>query len=86
MHENHTEQARQQLGELAAMSHQTEAMERKILARAEKLLAGVERGIDKARAEAMAGDDAAKDRYTEMVMERGRLQQVIAQARSVLVD
>ena len=80
----HIKNTRRQLGELAAMSAQTEAMERQILERAEKHLAKIEGEIDKARADAMAGDDAAKDRYTEMVMERGRLQRVIEQARAVL--
>jgi hypothetical protein len=32
----------------------------------------------------MAGDDAARQRYTDLVAERGRLNQVIAQAREVL--
>ena len=80
----HIETTRRQLGELGAMQAQTEAMERQILARAEKHLAKVESGLDKARAEAMAGDDAARQHYTDMVAERGRLQQVIAQARAVL--
>jgi hypothetical protein len=80
----HMEAARSQLGSLAAMAHQTEAMERKILARAQSLLADVERGIEKGRVEAVTGDDAAKERYAEMVMERGRLQQVVAQARAAL--
>lgn len=73
-----------QLGELAAMQSQAEAMERKILARAQELLGKVDGQIDAARSEAMAGDDAAKARYTDMVADRGRLQQVIAQARAVL--
>ena len=80
----HIETTRRHLGELAAMSHQTEAMERQILERAEKHLAKIEGEIDQARIDAVVGDDAAKDRYTEMVMERGRLHQVIAQARAVL--
>lgn len=81
---HHMEAARSQLGSLAVMAHQTEAMERKILARAETLLAGVEKGIDKARAAAMAGDDDAKMKYTGMIEERGRLHQVIAQAQTAL--
>lgn len=77
---------RRQLGELATMAAQTEAMERKILARAQQQLAKVEGEIDQARADAMAGDDEAKQRYTHMVEERGRLQHVIAQANAVLVQ
>lgn len=82
----HIETTRRQLGELGAMAAQNEAMERQILERAQDLLADVEGKIDAARAEAMAGDDAAKQRYTDMVEERGRLHQVIAQAQAVLVD
>jgi len=78
------ETTRRQLGELGAMAAQNEAMERKILERAQDLLAEVEGKIDAARAEATAGEDAAKQRYTDMVDERGRLQQVIAQAKAVL--
>lgn len=78
------ETTRRQLGELGAMAAQTEAMERKILKRAQHHLTQIEGAIDNARAEAMAGDDAAKQRYTDMVEERGRLQRVIAQARAVL--
>ncbi len=78
------ENTRRQLGELGAMSAQTEAMERKILARAQHLLTQIEGSIDNARADAMAGDDDANQRYTDMVDERGRLQQVISQANVVL--
>lgn len=84
MTKHNIETTRRHLGELSHMAAQNEAMERKILKRAQHLLADIEGGIDKARAEAMAGDDAAKQRYTDMVLERGRLQQVIAQSRAVL--
>ncbi len=80
----HIDNTRRQLGELGAMAHQTEAMERKILERAQHHLKQIEGAIDNARADAMAGDDEAKQRYTDMVEERGRLQQVIAQANAVL--
>ena len=80
----HIENTRRQLGELATMAAQTEAMERKILARAQQQLAKVEGEIDQARANAMTGNDEAKQRYTHMVEERGRLQHVIAQANAVL--
>ena len=82
----HIENTRRQLGELGAMAAQNEAMERKILARGQERLSEIEDGLDKARAEAMAGDDAARSRYTGMIEERGRLHQVIAQANQVLAD
>ena len=80
----HIEDARRQLGELAAMAAQTEAMEQTILARAEALLADIEGNIDAVRNEAMVGNDASKKSYTNMVHERGRLQQVIAHSRQML--
>ncbi len=80
----HIDNTRRQLGELATMQAQTEAMERKILARAQQQLTQIEGSIDSARADAMAGDDDTKQRYTDMVEERGRLQQVIARANEVL--
>ena len=45
----HIETTRRQLGELATMAAQTEAMERKILARAQQQLAKVEGEIDQAK-------------------------------------
>jgi hypothetical protein len=66
------------------MSDQTEEMERQILSRAEEGLAKIDAEIDKARADALAGGEEAKSRYTSMVKERGVLQQVIARAREAL--
>ena len=80
----HIENTRRQLGELGAMAAQNEAMERKILARAESQLTEVEGKIDAARVKAMAGTDEDKAAYTELVTERGHLHQVIAQAKQVL--
>lgn len=65
------------------MATQTEAMERKILARAEALLADIEGKINSTRSAAISNDDA-KQHYKGMIEERGRLQQVVAQARQVL--
>lgn len=80
----HIEDTRRQLGELAAMAAQTDAMERKILECAQEQLGKIEGDLDRARVAAMTGDDSAKSQYTDMVAERGRLQQVIAQARQLL--
>ena len=79
---HHIEDTRRQLGELAAMAAQTEAMERKIMARAEALLAAIE-GKIKSEGAAGIANDKAQLRYTDMLEERGRLLQVIAQARQV---
>lgn len=76
----HIENTRRQLGELGAMSAQNEAMERQIMERAQKLLADVESKIEPAR----AASTSKPDDYMALIEERGRLQQVIAQARAVL--
>lgn len=80
----HIDNTRRQLGELGAMAKQTSDMERRILDIAERRLSEIERQISDARGAAMAGDDAAKDKYTDMIEERGRLNQVIARAKTVL--
>lgn len=80
----HIEDTRRQIGDLAVMAQQTEAMERRILSIAEERLAGIEKQIPDARVAAMTGDDDAKQHYTDLVGERGRLNQVIAQARAAL--
>jgi hypothetical protein len=75
---------RRQLGELGAMSAQVEQAERQILERAEKRLQEVEVELQKLRTAALAHDDDAPTRYQELVLERGKLHQVIAQARQHL--
>lgn len=84
MIDHHMDNTRRQLGELGAMAQQTEAMERRILSIAEKKLSKIGEAIDKARVQALTGDDAAKERYMSMVKERGVLQQVIARAKAEL--
>lgn len=80
----HIENTRRQLGELGAMAQQTEDMERRILSIATERLDALQPELARARAEAMAGDDEAKQRYIDIVAERGRLEQVIATARAEL--
>lgn len=75
---------RRQLGELGAMQASVEKSERDILARAESRLADVEKRIAGLRADALATDGDAATQYEEMVLERGRLNQVIAQAMGAL--
>lgn len=79
----HMETARRQLGELGAMAAKTEAAERDILERAEKRLTEVEGGLDELRQQALSSDEAGQA-YTDAIEERGRLHQVIAQARQTL--
>ena len=79
----HIENARRHLGELGAMAAQTEAAERKILARAQSLLSEVEGKIEEARAGALTSDEGG-EAYTDLIEERGRLLQVIANAEQAL--
>lgn len=77
----HIDTAHKDLGELAAMARQTQAAEQQILIKATELLGQVQGELAQARAEALTGKDT---RYMDLVAERGRLQQVIAQARQNL--
>lgn len=78
------EKIRRQLGELAALEAKTEQAERKILERAESLLADLEGKLPDLRRRALTGDEEAERAYQDAILERGRLQQVIAQSRAVL--
>lgn len=69
------------LGELAAMSRQTEVAERRILEKATKRLAEVQSDIAKTRPNAITTHG---DAYMALVQERGQLNQVIAQSRRIL--
>lgn len=82
--EHHIENTRRQLGELGAMAQQTEDMERRIMSIAQERLSGLEGQMDAARTAALAGGDEAKQHYSDLVMERGRLNQVIARSRQEL--
>ena len=80
----HIDTTRRHLGELSALSAKTETAERQILKRAEEMLADVEGKIKDARPKALVPGASEADQYQELIMERGRLQQVIAQAKAVL--
>lgn len=79
--QTHIDTTHKQLGELAAMAHQTEAAERRILENAETHLSKVETDLKQATGTAMT---TGADAYMELIAERGRLHQVIAQARQHL--
>lgn len=84
MIDQHIDNTRRQLGELGSMAQQTEQMERHIMSIATERLTEIEGKMEAARVAAMSGDDEEKDYYTDMVEERGRLQQVIARAKQNL--
>jgi hypothetical protein len=69
------------LGELAAMAHQTEAAERRILSIATRRLAEVQQQIEKSWRGAITTNGVA---YMDLIRERGQLNQVIAKANQVL--
>lgn len=77
----HIDDTHRKLGELSVMAQQTEAAERKILARATQRLDEVQAELRKVQGEALVGGGTG---YMELVQERGQLQQVIAQARQHL--
>jgi hypothetical protein len=77
----HIDNTHRNLGQLAVMAQQTEAAERKILARATQRLDEVQAELPKARQGALTGGG---EQYMRLVKEQGQLQQVIAQARKVL--
>lgn len=80
----HMERTRDQLGELAGLADRTERTERRILEQAEKRLAEVQASMERARPGIEAAPDAAQQRYTDLVAERGQLELVIARAREAL--
>lgn len=77
------DKVRSNLGELAAMAAQTEAMERKILEMATARLKVVEGEIEQARGNVFTSGDAA-EKYQNLINERGTLHQVIAKANAIL--
>ena len=80
----HMEKAKTDLGELHGLAAKTEAAERKILTAAEKRHAEVVAAIERARPGIDGASDAAQDRYTDLIAERGQLEIVMAKARKEL--
>jgi chorismate mutase len=78
------DKVRGDLGELAAMANQTDAMERKILKMATDRLEAVEAQLEPARTAALAGDEKEVAKYQDLINERGTLHQVIAKAKENL--
>lgn len=72
---------RSRLADLHGMAQQTAAVERRLLEHSQHRLNDVMADMDKLRSR-VATDPAAADAYQRLVVEFGRLQQVIANARS----
>jgi vacuolar-type H+-ATPase subunit H len=76
------DKARAHLGDLHDLAAKTERAERNILAAAEKRHAEVCAAIERARPGVEAAGESAQQRYIDLVAERGKLEVVIAKARS----
>lgn len=80
----HMDRVRNNLGDLGVLADKTEKAERAILKRAEARLQEVSTLIERAQPGVEASDDAAQQRYLDLVTERGQLHTVIAKARQAL--
>jgi hypothetical protein len=77
----HHKAIQNRLVKLASLGAKTDATEAKILEAAQHRLESVESQIKQTRPRAIL-DDKAGERYQALVLERGRLNLVIAQARA----
>lgn len=77
---DHAANVRRQIGELAELSAKTAHAERRILERAEYLLDGIQKQISEVKPLALL---SAKDgeTYQDLILDRHRLEVVIAQAQ-----
>lgn len=83
MPQQRMQDARRQLSGLQLLAYKTEQAERRILQAAEERLDAVQSEIGTLRPRALADADAA-ERYQALILERGKLQQVIARSRQHL--
>lgn len=80
----HIEKTRAGLSDLHGLASKTERTERNILAAAEKRHTEVCAAIERARPGVEAASEAAQQRYTDLVSERGQLEVVMSKARAAL--
>ncbi len=78
-----TSALRKRLGDLSGLEAQTEAVERKILEASRDRLDVVQADLDRLRPR-VALDDGAAGAYEKLIIERGRLNTVVANALAVL--
>lgn len=72
------------LAQLQALSQRTESAERQILAHAERLLDACNTELEFVAPKAKMGMPEYEDRYQHLVLERGKLNLIIARARESL--
>ena len=80
----HIDKTRAQLGSLESLASRTESAERGILKAATERLTEVQRLIARAHPGVEGADDAAQQRYLDLIKERGNLQLVIARSKAAL--
>lgn len=80
----HIDRTKSQLGELASLQAKTEQTERNILAAAESRLEEVQQLIERLRPGVEFASDPNKERYQQLIAERGQLNIVIARSREAL--
>ncbi len=80
----HSDKTKAQLGELGALSHKTEAAERRILEIAEKRLEEVQQALDRPQVGADSAPDEDQEQLLQMTTERAQLHQVIARSKQAL--
>ena len=78
----HITTTRTHLGNLAALSEQTDRTESEILAKAEERLSKVQAAIERLRPGIESAPDADQKRYLDLVSEVGQLNVVIGKARA----
>lgn len=83
MPQQRMQDARRQLNGLQLLAYKTEQAERRILQAAEERLDAVQSELGTLRPRVLADADAA-ERYQALILERGKLQQVIARSRQHL--
>jgi hypothetical protein len=76
--------SRNMLTELGGLAAKTDHSEHAILAAAEKRLAAIAPLIERSRIGVEHASEAAQNRYTDLIKERGQLQIVIAKSRAAL--
>lgn len=77
------DQIRSRIAALSALAVKTQQTERRILEQAERRLGEIAGRLDEIRPRVLL-DDALADEYQRLILERGKLDIVVSQARRVL--
>ena len=77
------DEIRSRLGDLSALAAKTQATERRILEQAERRLDQIAGRLEEIKPRVLL-DESLSDEYQRLILERGKLGLVVAQARRVL--